>query len=156
MRPLILGVALIFSVLLAGCQTPHAFATPDASWKTRIGQLKHTNAQRTLIVDVVVQQRGAREFQLDALKAGSFPIISVRQDATLSRAEGLLAHGKWQGAPGQAPSDLRPWLALRDAFANPQSSSAGAITAWTGQATPQRLSLNFPQAAQRFVFQFQR
>jgi hypothetical protein len=143
MRPLILGAACAFLALLnTGCQTPHTFATPDASWKSHIGQLKHTNSKRTLVGEVVVQQRGAQEFQLDYLKGGSFPLISIRQDAEVTRAEGLLAGGRWQGAPDKAPPALRPWLSLRKFF-------SWAVTA----STP---SLTFTDGGQRFEFQFQR
>ena len=107
MRALILAAAsAALALFTTACQAPHTFATPDASWKSHVGQLKHTNAQRVLIGEVVVQQRGAQEFQLDYLKGGSFPLISVRQDATTTRAEGLLAHGKWQGQPSTAPAPV--------------------------------------------------
>lgn len=144
MRPLIpLCAALALLGLATGCQSTHPFATPDASWKTHVGQLKHTNSKRTLIGEVVVRQRGPHEFQLDFLKGGSVPLISIRQDATTARAEGLITRGRWQGAPDSAPKPLRPWLALRESFAQ---SGAGR----------QGLTLNFPDEQQRFVFQFNR
>lgn len=159
MRPLILGAALALLALSTGCQSPHAFNTPDPSWKMHVGQLKHTNNKRTLVGEVVVQQRGAKEFQLDFLKGGSFPIISIRQDADSTRAEGILARHRWQGAPASAPQPLRPWLALRDAFAQPQASPAGAFANWQGEAKYENgrlgtLSLTFPHEDQRFLFQF--
>ena len=144
MRPLIPGAALTLMALVTGCQTPHTFATPDASWKSHIGQLKHTNSQRALVGEVVVQRRGTHEFQLDFLKGGSFPLISIRQDATTTRAEGLLANGRWQGSPDQAPPSLRPWLGLRESFSSNAPLPSG------GQP------LVFENAGQRFEFQFHR
>ena len=143
MRTLILTILGAFAALaFTGCQTAHTFATPDASWKSHIGQLKHTNSKRTLIGEVVVQQRGAREFQLDFLKGGSIPLISIRQDGDTARAEGLLAGvgGKWQGTTASAPQSLRPWLKLRERFAAGSSSS----------------SLTFEDGGQRFEFRFNR
>jgi hypothetical protein len=144
MRSLILAAACGLLTLVTGCQTPHSFATPDSSWKSRIGQLKHTNNQRALVGEIVVQQRGAQEFQLDFLKGGSFPILALRQDATVARAEGLLANGRWQGPPDKAPRPLRPWLALREFFAD--------LPAATGHAE----SHTFVGDGQRFEFRFSR
>ena len=159
MRALIFGATLALLGLLTGCQSPHAFTTPDASWKSHIGQLKHTNRERTLIGEVVVRQRGPQEFQLDFLKGGSFPLISIRQDAATTRAEGLLARGRWHGAAASAPKPLRPWLALREAFTQPHANPPGAFTTWHGDAKYNSgklgvLSLTFPEDDQRFVFQF--
>ena len=134
------GVLLMFGA--TGCQTAHTFAVPDASWKEHIGQLKHTNDKRTLIGEVVVKHRGAREFQLDYLKGGSIPLVSIRQDGEAARAEGLLAGmgGRWQGTTASAPPSLRPWLKLREQFA-PHPSSP---------------SLSFEDGGQRFEFRFNR
>lgn len=161
MRALIPICAAALSLSVAACRTTHTFATPDAAWRAHIGQLKFSTPERTVIGEVVVQQRGAQEFQLDFLKGGSFPLISIREDATIARAEGALARGQWQGSPHTAPKFLRSWLALREAFAQPQSSPAGAVTTWRGQSTKEAgqlstLTLTFPEDQQRFVFQFNR
>ena len=134
--------ALFAAALLSACQTPHQFATPDKSWRTHIGQLKYSDAKRTLIGDVVVQQRGAQEFQLEFQKAGGIPLLTLREDAAIARAEGLFARGSWQGAPASAPTHLRTWVALREAFQKP---APGA-----------QQSMNFPADGQHFVFQFNR
>lgn len=143
MRSLILTALGIITLASSGCQTtPHTFATPDTSWKSHIGQLKHTNSKRTLIGEVVVQHRGAREFQLDYLKGGSIPLVSIRQDGEVARAEGLLAGlgGKWQGTTTSAPASLAPWLKLREQFA----------------AKPVSSTLDFSDGGQRFEFRFNR
>lgn len=143
MRSLIFATLCgLLALVTGGCQTAHTFATPDGSWKSHIGQLKHTNSKRTLIGEVVVQHRGAQEFQLDFLKGGSIPLVSIRQDGDAARAEGLLAGmgGKWQGTTASAPASLRPWLKLRSQFAAHPSSS----------------SLTFADEGQRFEFRFNR
>jgi hypothetical protein len=159
MRSLISACALALTLLFTGCQTPHSFPTPDSTWKAHVGQLKFSNRKRTLIGDVVVQQRGKEEFQLDFIKGGGLPLISVRQDPATSRAEGLLVHGSWQGAPGSAPRPLRPWLKLRDSFAQstqPGASKAPHTEAKYSGGQLSMLFVAFPDEDQRFVFQFNR
>ena len=136
-----LPAALFAAALLSGCQTPHQFATPDKTWQTHIGQLKYSDGQRTLIGDVVVQQRETTDFQLEFQKTGGFPLLTLRADATTARAEGLLARGSWQGAPSAAPKHLRGWVGLREALQKP----AGPVR-----------TVDFPADEQHFVFQFQR
>ena len=134
--------ALFAAALLSACQTPHQFAMPDRSWRSQIGQLKYSDAQRTLIGDVVVQQRGPQDFQLEFQKAGGIPLLTLREDATTARAEGLFARGSWQGTSASAPTHLRNWVALREAFQKP--------------ATGAQRSMDFPADGQHFVFQFNR
>ena len=141
-RGLFLTLLVFCSVALTGCQTPHQFAMPDKSWKTHIGQLKYSDAKRTIIGDVVVQQRGAQDFQLDFQKAGGIPLLTLREDATTARAEGLFARGSWQGAPSSAPPHLRNWVALREAFQKPDSGATR--------------KMDFPADEQHFVFQLNR
>jgi hypothetical protein len=156
MRSLIFAGALALTLFLTGCQTPHTFSTPDSTWKAHVGQLKFSNRKRTLIGDVVVQQRGKDEFQLDFIKGGGLPLLSLRQDAVTSRAEGILAHGSWQGAPDFAPSPLRPWLKLRETFAHPPSTKTAHAEAKYGGGQLSMLFVAFPADDQRFVFQFNR
>ena len=134
--------ALFAAALLSACQTPHQFAMPDRSWRSQIGQLKYSDAQRTLIGDVVVQQRGPQDFQLEFQKAGGIPLLTLREDATTARAEGLFARGSWQGAPSAAPQHLRNWIALRETFQKPTAGRARKA--------------DFPADGQHFDFQFHR
>jgi len=179
MRLLILASALALTLVLTGCQTPHAFSTPDATWQAHVGQLKFSNRKRTLIGDVVVQQRGDKDFQLDFIKGGGLPLLSLRQDASTSRVEGLLAHHSWQGAPEAAPRPLQPWLKLRQSFAHPPTANRGDQLTMSFLSFPESfahrppaksahgeakfsggqltmLFLAFPDDDQRFVFQFNR
>ncbi len=113
---LLLSVAL----LVTACQTPHEFTTPDASWKTRTGQMKYTSGERVLVSEFVVSQRGASDFQIEFQKGGGLPLLKLRMDSTTARAEGIFARGSWQGAPDRAPKPLRGWVGLREAFAKRQ------------------------------------
>jgi hypothetical protein len=154
--------SLVLAAALAGCQTPHQFAKPDRTWQTHIGQLKYSDAERTVIGDVVVQRRGEQEFQLEFQKAGGVPLLTLREDATTVRAEGLFARGSWQGAPSAAPKHLRSWVWLRMAFLQPKRISIkAAAPCWYGEAKSagsrlSSISLYFPEDKKRFVFQFNR
>ena len=150
----------VCATALTGCQTPHQFATPDKSWETHIGQLKYSDAKRTIIGDVVVQQRGPQDFQLDFQKAGGIPLLTLREDSATTRAEGLFARGSWQGAPAAAPKHLRNWVALRTAFHCPATTNSqlalkaiGIIVSGDGR---QSVAIVFPTDEQHFVFQFNR
>ncbi len=147
---------VLAAALLAGCQTAHPFAAPDKTWKTQIGQLKYSDATRTLIGDVVVRQRGAQEFQLDFQKVGGIPFLTLREDATTVRAEGLFAGGSWQGAPSAVPKHLRNWIALREAFLHPAQGGSWKGESQMAEGDLTSLSLTFPRDDQRFVFQFNR
>lgn len=113
-------IALILGGMLAACATPHEFAAPDASWKTRTGQLKYTSGERVLVGEVVVSQRGASDFQIEFHKGGGLPLLKLQMDVSTARAEGLFARGSWQGTPERAPKPLRGWVGLREAFAKRQ------------------------------------
>ena len=148
--------ALAAAALLGGCQTARQFATPDTSWNERIGQLKYSDPKRTIIGDVVVRQRGAQDFQLDFQKAGGIPLLALREDAAIVRAEGLFARGAWQGSAAKAPKHLRNWVALREAFLHPASGAT-----WKGEAKStgdqlNSLALTFAADGQSFIFQFNR
>jgi hypothetical protein len=154
---------LLIGLLVSGCATTkpgNAFATPDQTWETHIGQLKYSDARRTLIGDVVVRQRGEQEFQLDFQKVGGIPLLMLREDATTARAEGLFARGSWQGPPDTAPKYLRSWVALREAFRHPTPVAGKAgDQRWQGTATSEggqleSVSLSFLDENQHFVFQF--
>ena len=154
------GLAL--AAALSGCQTAHQFVTPYTTWQTHIGQLKYSDAQRTVIGDVVVQRRGEQDFQLEFQKAGGITLLTLREDATTARAEGLFARGSWQGTPSAAPKHLRNWVALRAAFLHPRPLAIKAGDQnWRGEAKSvggqlTSLSLAFPADEQQFVFQFNR
>lgn len=134
-------LALIVAGMFAACATPHEFAAPDASWKTRTGQLKYTSGERVLVGEVVVSRRGASDFQIEFQKGGGLPLLKLRMDSTTARAEGLFARGSWQGAPDHAPKPLRGWAGLREAFA---------------KRPPERFTVTPRDSEDRFDFIFSR
>jgi hypothetical protein len=158
MRSLIFAGALALTLGLTACQTPHSFPNPDATWQAHIGQLKYSNRKRTLIGDVVVQQRGSDQFQLDFIKGGGLPLVSVRQDAFVSHTEGLLVHGSWQGSPNNAPQALQAWLRLRDAFVQAAGGGASRSAHVESKFSGGHLSMLFVAFPdnERFVFEFNR
>jgi hypothetical protein len=159
MRSLISIFLAAAFLAFGGCQSPKSFATPDASWNSHIGQLKYTDRRRTVIGDVVVQQRGNKEFQLDFQKTAGIPLISIRADDANTRVEGLLAGHVWQGLASSAvPPKLRPWVALREAFAHPGSRGGywGKADAVSQEGRLASLFLASPENDQRFVFKFGR
>ncbi len=103
---------------LAGCATtpPHDFASPDPSWKTRVGQLQYQGPRLSLIGELVVRSSPAGDFQLTFSKGPAATLLTVRQDATHAVVEGPLARGRWAGRVAEAPTRLRGWLGLRDAI----------------------------------------
>ena len=129
------------TLLLAACQTPHEFTTPDRSWTTRTGQLRYTSGEHVLVGEVVVSQRGAADFQIEFQKGGGLPLLKLRMDSTTACAEGLFARGSWQGPPDRAPKPLRGWIGLREAFAKRQ---------------PERFTVSPANSGDRFEFVFSR
>ena len=153
---------LALAAMLTGCQTAHQFATPDKTWQTHIGQLKYSDAKRTVIGDVVVQRRGEQDFQLEFQKGGGIPLLTLHEDAVTARAEGLFVLGSWQGEPSAAPQHLRSWVSLRTAFRHPKPLAIKAGDQnWMGEAKTVdgrliSVSLYFPDEKKRYVFQFNR
>ncbi|MEI8107552.1 MAG: hypothetical protein WCI46_07020 [Verrucomicrobiota bacterium] len=152
--------------LLAACSTPHPFPTPNPSWKSHLGQLKYHDASRSLIGDVLVQKNSPTDFYLDFQKTGGISLISLHEDATTARVEGLLAHYSWQGSPSNPPKHLLPWIALREAFLTPpltgsytKSFTTPPPTSWKISASVsnghlQTLSCQIQNSPAQFDFHF--
>jgi len=140
MRALILLLAPIASAALCGCQTPHAFPKPDATWQTRVGQLQYVGGGRSVIGDCVVSRRGATDFQLEFSSGPGFPLLRLSRAGQIARAEGVLARGAWQGDPQQAPEQVRGWMRVAHSRAVPGSET--------------RQIIDSPETGERFVFAF--
>ncbi len=164
MRALIAGAALALIALFPACQTPHTFATPEASWKSHIGQLKYASGGRIIIGEVVVTRAAPREFQLEFVKGGSFRLLKVWVSENHARAEGVLARGTWQGTPDRPPDHLRSWLQLPAVFA----AADNGQRAWTADSAGgpsaeiqmtrgkiQQVRLHSPSPAEDLVLLFQ-
>jgi hypothetical protein len=161
---------LAAACLMAGCQTPHPFATPTAQWRTEIGQLQFANAKRSFIGEVVVSSDRDREFQLDFSAGPGIPIMKLRQSGGIARVEAIFARTTWQGGTAHIPSPLKSWLGLREVFAqlssgHPKTGRVALHSAqpgfWKAAATlaggaPRDITVEFPRSGERFVFHFSR
>lgn len=168
----LLRSAVAFGLLasLPACQTvQRQFPTPNASWRTSIGQLQYVTRQRSVIGETVVSRHGAQEFQLDFTAGAGLPLMKLRETGASARADGVFAHGAWQGDPARALGSLTTWMKLRDAFAaidaarppagaRPVTVSGGTgHRAWTARISgsqPERVQIVFPATHERFVFVF--
>lgn len=117
---------IAFSILLclSSCATTtsHQFASPNAQWKTRTGQLAYRGPKVSLIGDVVLRTSAAGEMELTFSKAPALTLISIKQDAQFASATGPLARGSWAGQTANAPERLRGWFALREKILSGGSS----------------------------------
>ena len=155
---------------ISGCQTiKPQFPAPGANWRTSIGQLQYATSKRSVIGETVVSRLGANDFQLDFTAGPGLPLMKLRESGTFAHAEGVFAHGAWQGDPSHAPGSLARWVRLREAFATIEAarpaghvgpvsavSPAGRL-AWTARASggqPERITIQFPASHERFVFVF--
>ena len=156
--------------LLPACQTvQRQFPTPGADWRTSIGQLQYATRKRSVIGEAVVSRQGVRHFQLDFTAGPGLPLMKLREAETSARAEGVFAHGVWQGDPTHAMGSVGTWVKLREAFAaldaaRPPGSvksvsvvSPAGHRAWKADASgaqPERIRIQFPSTGERFVFVF--
>lgn len=132
---------LALTLLLAGCQTPASFPTPDARWRTLTGQLQYATPAQSVIGEVVVSRLDSEYFQLEFVSGPGIPLMKLRQHENFGRAEGILARGSWQGQISRAPARLGSWFALHERLR-------------TGAR--RRLTADFPASGERFVFHFNR
>ena len=156
--------------VLPSCQTvQRQFPTPAANWRTSIGQLQYATRKRSVIGETVVSRQGAQDFQLDFTAGPGLPLMKLREAGATARAEGVFAHGTWQGDPAHAFGSLGTWTQLREAFAAIDASRAPGSShpvsvvsptgrrAWTAEASggqPERIRIHFPATGERFVFVF--
>jgi len=168
--------ALASLLLLSGCQTVRFFPTPAANWRTSIGQLQYATKKRSVIGEAVVSRFGGEHFQLDFTAGPGVPLMKLREAGEVAHAEGVFAHGNWQGSPAHALGSLAPWMQLREAFAaldaarhaaRQSVAQTGPIEAvspagrrgwtarWIGSETgAERIQVQFPATGERFVFVF--
>ena len=70
----------------------------------------------SLVGEVLVRFSKTGDFDLTVSKGPGIALLSLRQDSTFAEVKGGLARQGWSGPVGQAPSQLRGWLGLRDQF----------------------------------------
>ncbi len=152
--------ALLALGLLAGCQTPQTFPAPDARWTTHQGQLRYSSRDQSLIGETIVAALPPRDFQMNYTAGPGFPLLALRVAGESARAQGVLARGRWQGTPADAPAKLKNIVALAEVFhrlapGTPDLQAGG----WTAQASWKQgsltaLDVRFPASGERFQFVF--
>lgn len=138
------GGLLVFS--FAACQTtpqaskavPPPFPKPDARWKTRLGQLQYSKADRSIIGECVASWRGERDSMLEYHAGPGFLLLRLQASGAFVRAEGPLVRGGWQGEKKRIPKHLKGWLEAAAAM----SSSA------------ERIQTHSPETQETFRFVF--
>lgn len=145
---------------LAGCQTPGNFATPDSQWTTYNGQLRFSSPEQALIGETIVAVQPPSQFQMNYTAGPGFPLLDLRVNATNARAQGVLARGRWQGAPETAPEKLQSAVALAEVFQRlaPGTDRLQGRT-WSAQAVWKNgsltaLDIRFSGSGERFQFVF--
>jgi hypothetical protein len=111
-------VPVIIAFCLTSCATnsQHWFAEPAVGWQTRTGQLMYRTAKTTLIGEAVVRFSKPGDFELTVSKGPGITLLSLRQDSDFAEFNATFTGQRWSGRVGQAPLQLRGWLALRDQF----------------------------------------
>jgi len=156
------ALLLIFAgaAVLTGCAGRDNFAAPTADWQTFTGQMYYSGT-RSVVGDVVVRRLGQSDFRLEFSSGPGFPLMRLSQSAIRSRAEGVFAHGSWQGGAEHAPKLLRSWLHLRDVFtALPGHDGSFRQGPWRAQAhytegKLEQLTISNSNG-ERFAFHFSR
>ena len=137
-RLLLLLPVTLFCIISCATVSNHEFSEPSAGWQTRSGQLMYRTANTTLIGEVLVRFSKTGDFGLTVSKGPGITLLSLRQDSTFAEVKGGLARQGWSGPVGQAPSQLRGWLGLRDQFLR----------------APDQKTLRYSTNNETFVFRF--
>jgi hypothetical protein len=112
------GLPFIAAVYLTNCATisQHQFSEPTAGWQAKTGQLMYRTPKATLIGEAVVRVSKTGDFELTLSKGPGITLLWLRQDAGFAEFNANFTGQRWSGSIGQAPPQLRAWLALRDQF----------------------------------------
>jgi hypothetical protein len=129
---------VFFSVISCATVSHHEFSEPADGWQTKSGQLMYRTPNTTLIGEALVRFSKTGDFELTVSKGPGVTLLSLRQDATFAEVKGGLARQGWSGPVGQAPSQLRGWLGLRDQFLR----------------APDRKTLRYAVGDETFTFRF--
>jgi len=140
--PSIAAIALCAS--LPGCAA-RIFPEYNPAGRNIAGQMLYEGKKRTFVGDFTVRQ-SPTDFALDVTKGPGMQLILVREnDDNLVRVEAL--NHTWQGNPQHfVPSQVRNWVALREAFDGGTPAGAQVTRA------PGRITVVFADG-ERFVFQ---
>jgi hypothetical protein len=128
----------LFCVISCATVSHHQFSDPAVGWQTKSGQVRYHTPNTTLIGEALVRFSKTGDFELTVSKGPGIPLLSLRQDATFAEVKGGLAQQGWSGPVGQAPSQLRGWLGLRNQFLH----------------APDRKTLRYVSGNETFLFRF--
>ncbi len=151
---------LPFMLALCSCassQQAQQFPQPTELWESFSGQLQYVTPENSVIGEFVAS-RHAADFHLEFSKGGAVPLIKVSRHEQLSRAEGPLARGRWQGKASSAPARLRGWvdevprafMALERNMKIPRGATRPRLDVDRGR--PRRLEVPGGLAGEKFVF----
>lgn len=151
-------ICLLAILALASCATSPDFPAPTAQWETFTGQLQYVTPERSVVGEFTAARHGG-EFRLEFSKGGAVTLLKLARHGDILRAEGPLAHGRWQGASDAAPAHLRGWAAVPAGFDGfeknsriPRSGVQPEIVFDHGR--PKTLALPGAQPGERFTFRF--
>ena len=144
--------------LLAGCATAPDFPPPNDLWETFTGQLQYATPERSVIGEFTAA-RHADDFRLEFSKGGAVTLLKLARHGDLIRAEGPLAHGRWQGRADAAPAYLQGWTAVPAGFdgleKNPRRPRTGVQPEIVrDHGRPKTLALPGAHAGEKFTFRF--
>jgi hypothetical protein len=98
----------------------------------------YRTAKATLIGETLVRFSNSGDFELTVSKGPGITLLSLRQDAAFAEINAGFTGQHWSGATGNAPSQLRGWLALRDQFLH----------------SPNKKTLRYVSNDETFLFRF--
>jgi hypothetical protein len=98
----------------------------------------YRSVKATLIGEAVVRFSRTGDFELTLSKGPGITLLSLRQDAGFAEFNANFTGQHWFGPVAQAPSQLRPWLALHDQFLR----------------APNQKMLRYASGSETFLFRF--
>jgi hypothetical protein len=129
---------ILFCIISCATISSHEFSQPTSDWQTQSGQVLYRTSKTTLLGDALVSFSKTGDFELTVSKGPGMTLLSLRQDASFAEVKGPFARQGWSGPVGQAPLQLRGWLALRDQFLH----------------APNRKTVRYVAGDETFVFRF--
>ena len=152
------SVFLLAILVLAGCATAPDFPPPNDLWETFTGQLQYATPEQSVIGEFTAARHGD-DFRLEFSKGGAVTLLKLARHGDVIRAEGPLAHGRWQGRADAAPAYLQGWAAVPAGFGGlekntrrPRNGVRPEVVRDHGR--PKSLALSGAHAGEKFTFYF--
>ncbi|MEO7932445.1 MAG: hypothetical protein ABIT76_04725 [Chthoniobacterales bacterium] len=108
LRPFCLSALLFLTSCAALLPKPDPTPTPGLKWKSIGGQVRYSDTRRTIVADVTIRAKNAREYSMEVSKAGAM-LLKLDRAGTEGWASGPLAHWPFHGPVDKAPSHLTGW-----------------------------------------------